>query len=508
MPGASSPVTVREIWDLALGADACLQGGERGLARQVQWATALHATYPLFPDLDRGHLALGSPEVARRLDAQLTLSYLIRELAHASAAGLVIDEAPDAAARTLADELSLPLFTVPDGTDLRTLEREVLRALLDREGHEARRAEEWRSEYQDLLSRRDTGAVIERLANEFGVYARLTDAAGGTLAASGQRPGIDAAAPLEDQAYPVTVTGRVLGSLRLTVQGQASSLLPVAARQAADICGLDMIQACVRRETEDELGANLVDDLLDPAADQESVLGRLSRKGYALSPGHRHVAVALATSSDGATMASAAATRLESDLRFAGRRDGACTLVLAYQDTFLCLLSVPPSVSDQRLRTWLMQACEPHTQRGLRVAVSRTAGDARSVPSAVQQALAAEAMGRRMRAWQGPLFYADMGLYRLLLGLRDQAEVQRFYNETLGRLVDYDLEHNTDLVATLRAFFEHNANASETARKLYVHRNTLNYRLRRIAEIVGLDLDSADTRLALQVALRIQHLSS
>ena len=71
MPGASSLVTVREIWDLALGADACLQGGERGLGRQVQWVTSLHATYPLFPNLDRGHLALGSPEVARRLDAQL-----------------------------------------------------------------------------------------------------------------------------------------------------------------------------------------------------------------------------------------------------------------------------------------------------------------------------------------------------------------------------------------------------------------------------------------------------
>jgi purine catabolism regulator len=182
--------------------------------------------------------------------------------------------------------------------------------------------------------------------------------------------------------------------------------------------------------------------------------------------------------------------------------------MLAYQDVFLCLLSVPSSVSDQRLRAWLVQACGPHAQHGCRVAVSRTVSDARGLASTVQQALAAEAMGRRMSTWQGPLFYADMGLYRLLLGLRDQAEVRRFYSETLGRLVDYDREHNTDLVATLRAFFEQNANASETARKLFVHRNTLNYRLRRIAEIIGLDLDSADTRLALQVALRIQYLGS
>ncbi|MFO7695615.1 MAG: helix-turn-helix domain-containing protein [Anaerolineae bacterium] len=508
MPGASSPITVREIWDLALGADACLQGGERGLARPVQWATALHATYPLFPDLDRGHLALGSPEVARRLDAQLTLSYLIRELAHAQAAGLVVDEAPDTAARELADELEIPLFSVPDGTDLRALEREVLRALLDREGHEARRAAEWRREYEELLAPQGTGAVIERLASDFGVGVALADAAGVVLSQAGRDRDGSVALCIEDQVYSISVTGRHLGSLRITVPEKVSSLLPVAARQAADVCGLDMIQVCVRRETEDQLGADLVADLLDPAADRESVLGRLSRQGYDLTPGRRHVAVALATGSKESVGVSTAAASLESDLRFAGRRDGACALMLAYQDVFLCLLSVPSSVSDQRLRAWLVQACGPHAQHGCRVAVSRTVSDARGLASTVQQALAAEAMGRRMSTWQGPLFYADMGLYRLLLGLRDQTEVQRFYNDTLGRLVDYDREHNTDLVATLHAFFEQNANASETARKLFVHRNTLNYRLRRIAEIVGLDLDSADTRLALQVALRIQNLGS
>jgi DNA-binding PucR family transcriptional regulator len=78
----------------------------------------------------------------------------------------------------------------------------------------------------------------------------------------------------------------------------------------------------------------------------------------------------------------------------------------------------------------------------------------------------------------------------------------------LGRLLAYDRQHNTDLVATLRAYFEQNANASETARKLYVHRNTLNYRLQRISEISGLDLGSPDTRLALQVALRIHSLET
>ncbi len=56
-------------------------------------------------------------------------------------------------------------------------------------------------------------------------------------------------------------------------------------------------------------------------------------------------------------------------------------------------------------------------------------------------------------------------------------------------------------------FFDQNANASQTSRALYVHRNTLNYRLQRIVEITGLDLNDAEARLAFQLAIKIHHLS-
>ena len=50
-------------------------------------------------------------------------------------------------------------------------------------------------------------------------------------------------------------------------------------------------------------------------------------------------------------------------------------------------------------------------------------------------------------------------------------------------------------------------NASQTAKALFVHRNTLNYRLQRIAEIGDMDLNDPETRLNAQVALRIHQLS-
>jgi len=125
---------------------------------------------------------------------------------------------------------------------------------------------------------------------------------------------------------------------------------------------------------------------------------------------------------------------------------------------------------------------------------------------AIRQALGAQSLGSRITGRVGPHYYDDLGLYRVLSDLRDRAELQRFYQETLGDLLEYDQEHDTELVRTLQVLFDENTNISQTARALYVHRNTLNYRLQRIAEISGYDLNDAETRLTLQLALRLHQL--
>jgi purine catabolism regulator len=98
--------------------------------------------------------------------------------------------------------------------------------------------------------------------------------------------------------------------------------------------------------------------------------------------------------------------------------------------------------------------------------------------------------------------FADLGLHRLLFALRETDEMQEFYDDMLGRLARYDEEKGAELVATLDAYLcAHNA--TEVAARLNLHRNSLLYRLRRIQEITGLDLDDPETRLALHLACRI-----
>ena len=92
----------------------------------------------------------------------------------------------------------------------------------------------------------------------------------------------------------------------------------------------------------------------------------------------------------------------------------------------------------------------------------------------------------------------------MLLALRSSEELDLFYEQTLGALVEYDRKNDGELVKTLDAYFAALGSPTDAAERLHVHRNTLLYRLHRIQEIAGVDLADAETRLALHVALRVR----
>ncbi len=77
----------------------------------------------------------------------------------------------------------------------------------------------------------------------------------------------------------------------------------------------------------------------------------------------------------------------------------------------------------------------------------------------------------------------------------------RPFRDLIEPIETYDRKHRSDLIRTLRVFFAANANASEAADRLYLHRNSLPYRLTRIQELTGLDLKDHRARLALQLGL-------
>lgn len=99
--------------------------------------------------------------------------------------------------------------------------------------------------------------------------------------------------------------------------------------------------------------------------------------------------------------------------------------------------------------------------------------------------------------------YSDIGIYRLLFEVDKQEEMKNFYQETLGALIEYDLENSNNLLNTLEVYIEQNGNLPKTAELLFIHKNTLIYRIRRIEEILQCDLKNINHLVNISSALKI-----
>ena len=125
---------------------------------------------------------------------------------------------------------------------------------------------------------------------------------------------------------------------------------------------------------------------------------------------------------------------------------------------------------------------------------------------ALQEATdAAAAASRGVDAHGLVLFEAMSGRFRLLSGQSDEA-LADIARRTIAPLIEYDRRRHGQLVETLRVWLDHHWAVQPTADALYVHRNTLQKRLRRIETLLGVDLQDPDDIVELYLGLRATQL--
>lgn len=95
----------------------------------------------------------------------------------------------------------------------------------------------------------------------------------------------------------------------------------------------------------------------------------------------------------------------------------------------------------------------------------------------------------------------DIGLRRLLYALREDTRVQDYAERQLGRLIDHDTRHGTDLLPTLRHYLDAAGNKTTAARRSGLSRETMYQRLRTVERLLDCDLESGERRTELHVAL-------
>lgn len=98
-------------------------------------------------------------------------------------------------------------------------------------------------------------------------------------------------------------------------------------------------------------------------------------------------------------------------------------------------------------------------------------------------------IGQKLGQEESLYFYDQMMIYHLVSEIDEDAR-QRYFDDYGSAFKD--LVHDEELIQTAIRFFENDLNITETSRQLYVHRNTLIYRLNKIEKLAGLDLRSFD----------------
>jgi len=140
------------------------------------------------------------------------------------------------------------------------------------------------------------------------------------------------------------------------------------------------------------------------------------------------------------------------------------------------------------------------------IGISTVASHLRELADAYKEAQTAIEVGKVFDTEKTIITYENLGIGRLIYQLPTTL-CEIFLSEVFKKNSIDALDQET--LFTINKFFENNLNVSETSRKLFVHRNTLVYRLEKIKKLTGLDLREFDDAIIFKVALMVKkYLSS
>lgn len=275
-------------------------------------------------------------------------------------------------------------------------------------------------------------------------------------------------------------------------QRRADRLDIFALEYAAAVLAVEFSHQRSLAETEVRLSRDLVDDLL-AGTDDATAYARGEALGYNLHMPHRVTVLQWSAEIDGALIArSATRWALSAGLHPLCARRPSMTILLTEDlpDPQSLYRAVSAAVGNGR--GW--------------VAIGSVATTPSELPRSFSEARRTLRMQRASVGRHGFRRFDDLGVCRILDPSDNSSEVREFLAEWLGPLIAYDQEKNAELVNTLARYLDSGGNYDQTARMLNIHRSTLRYRLGRIRDISGRDLQNVETRLNLHLAAKVSEM--
>lgn len=535
-------VNIGDILRLALPLDTAVMAGGKQTRRNVLWVVLLTEWDELTDQARAGDLVLLPPVVQDQATSDELLIKL-QTLAEIGIAGLLVFQSMPDSFNRKADELNITLLVAPAGTVIRETHRAIASLLIDRQTATSergmqlyRKLSEMSREGQSLSAMTDvmanlTGKIVivqdKRLEIQALSAPRNTEADLSQLAdiltkrdelpslLRNRKAAAKARQSYWQQLLPVENMGRLISPIisgdrargYLSVVGPADDLDfldSLAVEHGAAAFALEMAKAKAVSEARKALRGDFLEGVLSgtlPKKEIERLAGRLD---HDTSLPHAIMTFSWAGAS-APTM-----RRLETAVNWVLANHNRSTLVHVYGDQHVCIFQAFKHNEDMEAAHSLARRIYEETTNEFPndQLISGASGPAMRLadwPRVYEEALQAMELGERLKLNHVVDFHG-LGVYQLLGQLEDIDVVRQFTQQIIGPLVDYDVQHRSSLVQTIDAYFDHHGNISQTAESLFIHRNTLLYRLERIKELTNQDLNQANMRLALQLALKLWQL--
>lgn len=183
--------------------------------------------------------------------------------------------------------------------------------------------------------------------------------------------------------------------------------------------------------------------------------------------------------------------------------------ILIQQQTGLILALVPADkISEKELRQILSQIIREvrlECGRELIIGVGNSTNYLEDVRLSRNEAAEAIRVAELERNPEAIYFFKDQGLFTFISRVEDDKFLDEFVENHIGKLLRADEVNEGGLAETLETFLARNCSIKDTAEAMYLHRNTMNYRISKIKEILAVDFNDLETCLNLKLAFLIRN---
>ncbi|KUO75027.1 MAG: hypothetical protein APF81_12290 [Desulfosporosinus sp. BRH_c37] len=322
--------------------------------------------------------------------------------------------------------------------------------------------------------------------------------------------------PFSRLISPIVIGQDILGYVStFKISEEFTELNQMILERAALIFALKIMQTRTVVEVENRLKGNFVDDLVSGNFDSDnSIIERASYLGYNISQPHRVLIIDLENFTHIIDQYG------QDEKKLLGFKGQLCetvskllngcnrnNMVTAKSNNIIVLTSLDANTTSSEVIDLAKSIQERINRQFPKISVSigigRTYHSPKGFSLSYQEAQQSLIVIKGLNQKNTVISFDSLGTYGLLFHAANQKDLLSFMHDQLGKILEYDIKHQTQLVETLNYFFTYDENIKKAARAASITPSGFKYRLGKICEVSDFTLKDPNKRFNLQLALKI-----